>query len=102
VVVGVQEGWDGQSVVNCVGGRVELLTEWFLLEDEENSIKQFNVLGQVIQLLHVSFRPSSVRIQSPYVVQYDQLFRPASLMIADGKEDAASYNGGQQLLNKES
>jgi len=82
--------------------RVELLTEGFLLEHEENGIKQFDVLGQVIQLLHVSLRASSVHIGSPYVVKYDQLFRPASLMITDGKEDAISHNGGQQLLNEES
>jgi hypothetical protein len=71
-----------------------MLTEWFLLEHEENSIKQFNVFGQVIQLLHISLGASSMTIASPYVVKYDQLFRPASLMIADGKEDAISHNGG--------
>ena len=37
-----------------------------------------------------------------YIVQNDQFVSPASIIMADGMEDAASSKSGKELLNEES
>ena len=36
-----------------------------------------------------------------YVVECDQLFRPASIVAANGMEDAVPDEGGEELFNEE-
>ena len=38
----------------CINFRDSSPTQWLLLEDEEHSVNQFEVLGEVVQLFRVS------------------------------------------------
>ena len=50
VVVSVEEGWVGSVRCANVVPRTEVLTQWLLLEKQEASVNQFEVLGEVVEL----------------------------------------------------
>lgn len=97
--------------------------EGLLLEEQEDGIQQFEVLGEVVQLFdkkHVSntySREASLAQKreaqdgtqlgaknnegQTYVVEDNQGLGPAAIVVADGVEDAAASNGGHKLLNEE-
>jgi hypothetical protein len=59
-------------------------TQWLLLEEQEAGVDQLDKLGEVVQ-----------------VVENNQFVRPATLVVADGKEKALANYNGKQLLNEE-
>ena len=76
------------------------LTERLLLEEEEDSVQQFQVLREVVQLSMVS-RIANTICEGPYVVENDQLVGPSARFGANGIEYAVSDNRWDQLLGKE-
>ena len=73
--------------------------EGLLLEDEEDGVDEFEVLGEVVHL----WRLGRVwwRTQTTYIIQDDQLVRPTTVGAADGVEDAIAHDFWQELLNEE-
>ena len=87
-------------------------TQGLLLEEQEDSVEQFEIFGQVVQLrgaglvgldglLNCAIPGIPRSGVGTYVVDDDQGLRPASVLIADGVEDALADHRGQQLLNEE-
>jgi hypothetical protein len=76
-------------------------TERLLLEEQEASIKEFEELGEIVELvLKLVFIPRHVEFET-YIVQNDQLIGPSTLPVANGKEDAVPPDGGNQLLQEQ-
>jgi hypothetical protein len=48
VVVAVEEGWSELAL--ALEGKVRSPTQWLLLQDQEDGINQFEVLGEVVEL----------------------------------------------------
>lgn len=83
VVVGVEE---------CQG---------FLLENEEDGVNEFEVLGQVVHLPGLVLRCYSRLWFDTHIIQCDKRLGPATVVAADCVEHASVDQSGQQLLNKE-
>lgn len=80
-------------------------TQRLLLEEQEHGVQELEVFGQVVQLMrHVSAQEQHNLdwVRPTYVVQDDERLGPASIMIANGKEDALAHNGGQNLFDEQS
>jgi hypothetical protein len=97
------------SVAEKSGGTVVVAVEegqGLLLEEQEDGVEQLQVLGQVVELekhpllVHTAtFRFSTY---FTHVVENNQRLSPATIVVADGKEDTLADNSGQKLLNEES
>jgi len=77
-----------------------LRTQWLLLQNQEHSVKQFEVFREVVELLWVS-NLSYFSCGWTYVVEDDQRWCPSTLNVADGEEDAMVVDRRYQLLNEE-
>ena len=74
--------------------------EGLLLEDEENGVNQFEVLGQIIHL-HRLARNMETSRGNPYIVQHHQLPGPTSIIVTNGIENTVSNKSGEELFNEE-
>ena len=72
--------------------------EGLLLQDEEEGVDKFNILGNVVQLRLSTNVPWVTR--TTYVIECDQLFCPASVVTAYSVENTTSDQGGQQLFDE--
>lgn len=84
-------------------------TQRLLLEEKENGVEEFEVLGQVVQLeiKGVSFLANNIWSTEVYgigthVVKNNERLGPPAVIVADGVKNAMAHNGRQNLLNKES
>ena len=80
----------------------QIHTQRLLLEEQEDGIKELQVLGEVVELSQLSVGSACQFLLDTYVVQDHKGLSPATLGIADSMEDAATDNGGKKLLNEES
>jgi hypothetical protein len=80
----------------------QLHTQRLLLEEQEDGVKELEVLGEVVELLQLSVGSACRNLLETYVVQDDKGLSPSTLGIADSMEDTATDNGGKKLLNEES
>jgi hypothetical protein len=83
VVVGVQE---------C---------ERLLLEEEEDGVEEFEVLGQVVELWSMSAIDVMCKTVQTYVVQDNKRRRPSTIVVANGVEHASPHQRWNQLLQKQ-
>lgn len=72
-----------------------------LLDNKEDGVNELEVFREVIHLVSVSAELQHRRL-STNIVQDDQVFGPASLVIANGVENTSFPQSGQKLLNEES
>lgn len=78
-------------------------TKGLLLERQEDGIEKFEVLGEIVELVHrLAGRSWSDGTGTTHIVQDNQRLGPATIDVADGMEDTAANNRGNQLLNEES
>lgn len=115
MVVAVEESWRqdesdvGVNWIRRLQGMTR--TQRLLLEEEEDSIEELEILGKVVQLIgqNVSFiappglepgNRATGTARRTYIVQNDQRLGPAASMIADGKKDTLAHDGRQNLLDK--
>lgn len=79
-----------------------------LLEEQEDSVDEFEVLGQVVELFGniISILDRSEQYLSSavstYVVQNNKRPRPSTVVITDSIEDTMSPDSREKLLNEES
>jgi len=55
MVIAVEEGYT--KIISWYehgGYAAEMLTQWLLLQDQKDGVKQFEVFGEIVQLLRVS------------------------------------------------
>lgn len=62
-MIAVQEGWEKKDDTLELAsfrrfGEARKLTQWLLLEEEENGIEQFDILGEIVELESVVSIPS--------------------------------------------
>lgn len=88
----------------------KVLTQGLFLEEQENRVKQLQILGQVVELpgsMSVSIQneePALNCFSSPlrtHVVQNDQRLSPTTIVVTDGVEDTIVVDLGNELLNEE-
>lgn len=98
-------GADELSVAEEGGGTMVVAVEEgqrLLLEEQEDSVKELEVLGEVVELLRLLAWVACEILLVTHVVQNDKGLGPATLGVTDGMEDTAANNGGKKLLNEES
>lgn len=85
------------------GCYLEIRTQWLLLQEKENGIDELQVLGQVVELWRklASFTATRRESAQTHIVQNDQLIGPATLMVANGVENAIAHDFGDQLLQEQ-
>lgn len=75
-----------------------------LLEEQEDGIEKFEVLGQIVELSSLSagqhFKPRDQ--ENTYIVQDNEGLGPSTLVITNGEEETVSVERRQKLLNEES
>jgi hypothetical protein len=58
VMVAMKECWKACQKMSCYRPEV-VLTQWLLLQDEENSVNQFEVFRKVVKLWEISVDSTS-------------------------------------------
>lgn len=91
---------------DCCGAVVIAVQEGqgLLLEEEEDGVQEFQILGQVGQLRLGLARCPRCHMSSSggaHVVKNHKVLCPATFMITDGEEDTLPHNSRQELLNVE-
>lgn len=71
-----------------------------LLENEEDGVDEFEVLGEVVQLFKLEGLQQCYD-RNTHVIEHFQLSGPASVVAANRMEDAISRDFGQKLLDEE-
>lgn len=96
--------WDSKQMYTASSFSAAELTQWLFLQDQEDSIEQFKIFREIVQLKAAVSKllslPSAGKFT--YVVQNDQVIRPSAVGMTDGMEDAMIVNRRNQLLSKES
>lgn len=77
-----------------------LRTQGLLLKEEEAGVDQLEEFGQVVELLKLA-NFLAISDVCTYVVQNNQLVRPATVVVADGVEKTVTGDGGDELLSEE-
>jgi len=76
-------------------------SERLLLENQEKSIDQLEVFGQIVELPMLVEEYSCVQ-SSTYIVENDQLSSPAATVSTNCWKDTLSDQGWEELLNEQS
>lgn len=76
-------------------------SKWLLLENQEDSVNEFEVLGEVVQLGELDNCTRQVGPDGTHVVECNQFFSPAAVVTANCVEDTIANQSWEELLNEE-